>query len=94
MFNTDFDIYLRPTYFIDSDHPEIVAFAREKCIQNTGKTEQAISLFYAVRDGVRYDPYSIEMNPMSFKASSTLKREKGYCGCRINRAGKTYRHGF
>ncbi len=79
MFNADFEIYLRPTYFIDYDHPDIVAFAKEKCINLNDKTEQAISLFYAVRDGVRYDPYSIEMNPASFKASSTLKRKTGYC---------------
>ncbi|RJP75213.1 MAG: transglutaminase family protein [Desulfobacteraceae bacterium] len=79
MFRSDFDIYLQPTYYIDSDHPEIVAFAGEKCIKSRGEKEQAISLFYAVRDGVRYDPYSIEMNPISFKASETLKRKKGYC---------------
>jgi transglutaminase-like putative cysteine protease len=79
MSNNEFDIYLRPTYYIDSDHPEILAFSKEICGNVTQRTEQAIQLFYAVRDGIRYDPYSIEKDPVSFKASSTLRRKTGYC---------------
>ena len=80
MGNTDFERYLKPTYFIDSDHPEIKQFAEKTCrATNDDAVERAVALFYAVRDGVRYDPYGISMDPASFKASATLKRKKGYC---------------
>lgn len=79
MGNTDFEPYLKPTYFIDSDHPEIKQFAEDTCRDINGTVERAMALFYAVRDGVRYDPYGISMDPASFKASSTLRRKKGYC---------------
>jgi transglutaminase-like putative cysteine protease len=71
--------YLYPTYYIDSDHPEIVAFAAQH--GHTGKTdmEKAIALYYAIRDTIRYNPYSIEPKKESMKASTILKRGHGYC---------------
>lgn len=39
----------------------------------------AVKLFYAVRDGIRYDPYSPFYLPRHYRASDVLKRGKGYC---------------
>jgi transglutaminase-like putative cysteine protease len=71
--------YLSPTYYIDSDHPAIVAFAAQH--SQSGKTamERAIALYYAVRDTIRYNPYSIEPSKESMKASTILNRGHGYC---------------
>ncbi|HOS86503.1 MAG TPA: transglutaminase family protein, partial [Burkholderiaceae bacterium] len=46
---------LRPTAFIDSDHPAVQAFAAEHA-RGTSDRERAVALVYAVRDGFRYDP--------------------------------------
>jgi len=71
--------YLQPTYFIDSDHPQVIEFASKNCESGVTEIEKAISLYYAVRDGIRYDPYSIEPSKESMKASSVLSKGKGYC---------------
>ena len=71
--------YLHPTYYIDSDYPEIIAFAEQH--SQSGKTdmEKAIEIYYAVRDTIRYNPYSIDLKKESMKASTILMRRYGYC---------------
>lgn len=73
------EIYLRPTPFIDSDSPSIVEFAKRSIGGAERDIEKAVKLFYAVRDGIRYDPYSINLTPEGLKASTVLKRRFGYC---------------
>ena len=36
-------------------------------------------LFYVVRDGIRYDPYSITRNPDDYRASTVLGQRAAYC---------------
>lgn len=50
---------LAPTRFVDSDHPDVVAFAAEVCVGAVGDRERAARLFRAVRDRLRYDPYTV-----------------------------------
>ena len=64
--------------YIDSDHPEVVAFARQKASGAT-RSEQAVALFYAVRDGFRYDPYRLDFSPEGMKASRVLALGHGWC---------------
>ena len=71
--------YLQPTYYIDSDHPEIIAFAEQHSRSGKTDTKKAIEIYYAVRDGIRYNPYSIEPKKESMKASTILMRRHGYC---------------
>ena len=75
------DIYLAPTYFIDSDHPDIVNYTRRVLDGETDPKKQAIKLYYAVRDDFRYYPYDIDLHHAALKASSLLNRESksGYC---------------
>ena len=75
----DFQTYLKPTAFIDSDSPEIVSFTRTHTAGARGNIEQGVRLFYAVRDGIRYDPYNIVLRPEAFKASNILKKGSGFC---------------
>ena len=71
--------YLQPTYFIDSDHPKIIEFANMNKGSDDSEIEKAVSLYYAVRDGIRYNPYSIEPIKKSMKASNVLDKGQGYC---------------
>jgi transglutaminase-like putative cysteine protease len=72
-------IYLKPTYFMDSNSPEIIAYANTVCHGKDTEIDKAIALYYAVRDDIRYDPYSVEDNRETVRASSVLKRKAGFC---------------
>jgi transglutaminase-like putative cysteine protease len=78
-----FDAYLQPGTLIDSDHPKIIEYARK--LASTGRDqERALRLYYAVRDGLRYDPYNTPMKREAYRASTTLAAGHGYC---VNKAG-------
>ena len=67
-------------HFIDSDHPDVVAFAKEATAGVTTDREKAVALFYAVRDGIRYDPYVISSDgPEIYRASTVLRDRVSYC---------------
>jgi transglutaminase-like putative cysteine protease len=69
---------LAPTALIDSDHPEIVAFARRHAV-GADVRERAVALTLAVRDGFRYDPYRIDLSPQGMRASSVIAQGYGWC---------------
>lgn len=76
----DMNRYLRPTDFIDSQSPEVTAFAQRVCrYPDAGHKEKAVSLYYAVRDEIRYDPYDLQYSPEALKASTVLRKGSGYC---------------
>lgn len=75
----EFSQYLAPTWFIDSDNPEIVSYVKELTEGCKSDEEKAVKLFLAVRDGIRYDPYSITNKPIDYKASDVLRRKVAYC---------------
>lgn len=75
----DFELYLKPTFFIDSDSVEIADYAHDACRGAYTDREKAINLFYAVRDDIKYDLFGYEINPMFMKASNILKKATGYC---------------
>jgi transglutaminase-like putative cysteine protease len=67
-------------HFIDSDHPDVVAFANEATAGATTEREKAVALFYAVRDGIRYDPYVISSDdPEAYLASTVVRDGVSYC---------------
>jgi transglutaminase-like putative cysteine protease len=71
--------YLAATWFLDHDHPAVGAFAREAVAGASGAREQAVRLFYAVRDRIRYDPYAIRLEPATFRASTVLADGRAFC---------------
>ena len=75
---------LKPTYYLDADHPRVRGLAEEAVGGATDPIDKAVRLYYAVRDGFFYDPYSIELNPESLKASRVIERGRGFC---ISKAG-------
>ena len=78
-----FDAYRAPGDLIDSDHPEILSFATRVAGEGSDR-DKALRLYYAVRDGVRYDPYNTPMKREAYRASTTLATGHGYC---VNKAG-------
>lgn len=75
----DLEPYLAPTSFVDFDHPDVQAWALSTCEGCNTPQERAIKLFYEVRDGIFYNPYHIQMNTESLKASATLAKGRAFC---------------
>src|SRR5206468_3249962 len=69
------------TWFLDSDHASVIAFAERVCREAGATTdrEKAVALFLAVRDGWRYDPYTSTRVPSDYRASDVLARTSAYC---------------
>jgi len=71
--------YSTPTAFIDSDHPAVVQFAREGAGPAISDVDKAIALHDRVRDGFRYDPYTIDLTVEGMRASAVLEQGFGFC---------------
>jgi transglutaminase-like putative cysteine protease len=71
--------YLQSTRFIDSDSEAVREFAQRAAGAETSDIGRAIRLFYAVRDGIRYDPFSMRLDPAIYVASHVLKAKVAYC---------------
>jgi transglutaminase-like putative cysteine protease len=69
---------LAATPLIDSDHPAVLDFALQHARGADGR-ERAVALYYAVRDGFRYDPYRADMTPEGMKASAVIALGLGWC---------------
>ena len=70
---------LAPTPMIDSDHPAVAAYARERAAGAADARQAAVRLFYAVRDDLRYDPYGVRIDVDSLRASRALAARRGWC---------------
>lgn len=75
----DLSPYLQPGPHVDSDHPAVRALAREATQGLKNPRERAVGLYYAIRDGFRYDPYGISPHADSFTASKVIASGCGFC---------------
>ncbi len=66
------------TDLIDRDHPKVIEFA-DRHAAGTSDGERAVALYYAVRDGFRYDPYRVDLSPAGMRASAVLETGVGWC---------------
>jgi transglutaminase-like putative cysteine protease len=71
--------WLTPTWFIDSDSDAVATFAGAAAGDAGDPVEIARCLFYAVRDGIRYDPYSTAIEPEAYRASAVAGSERNWC---------------
>ncbi|KAI9029431.1 hypothetical protein DFJ74DRAFT_487880 [Hyaloraphidium curvatum] len=74
---------LGPTAIVDSDHPLVVDFVAKHARGGTD-LERAVSLYYAVRDGYRYDPYKFTVTVEGLRASTVLENGYGWCVPKAN----------
>jgi len=72
--------YLRPTPIIDSNHEAVVTYA-QNALSGAGQdpVSKAVSLYYAVRDAIWYDPYLPFYRPEHYRASNILKKGRAFC---------------
>ncbi len=75
----DFEQYLKPTRIIDSDAPIIVEYGKRIAGEGSSPVEQAVKLYLAVRDTIRYDPYAPFYLPEHYQASCILRRGRSFC---------------
>ncbi|MEQ8897924.1 MAG: transglutaminase family protein [Roseovarius sp.] len=76
------ETYTRPGHYVDSDAPAVRAFteaALESLPPGAGQTAKAIRLFDAVRDGLRYDPYTYDLTPDAYRASAIAGQDAAFC---------------
>ena len=72
-------IYLAPTEIIDSIHPKVRDYAMEVVGTSNDPVDRAVRLYLAVRDGIRYDPYTPFHLPEHYRASVVLERGRSFC---------------
>ena len=71
------DPALRAGDFIDSDHPAVVATARQ--LMGDAPATTAVAFYAFVRDAIRYDPSVDYTDPVIWRASAVLAAGSGYC---------------
>jgi transglutaminase-like putative cysteine protease len=71
--------YLAPTFFLDYEHPQVRGFAVDAIEDATTPRDKATRLFYAVRDRIRYDPYSIRHDRECYRASDVVNAGRSFC---------------
>jgi transglutaminase-like putative cysteine protease len=76
--NADISLALQSTEMVDSDHPAVIEFALAAA-GSGDQRERAVRLYYAVRDGFRYDPYKVDLSVSGLKASRVLADGHGWC---------------
>jgi len=77
--NSDMRQYIQPSPAIDCNSNAVAEFTKEHSGDSSDHREQAVSLYHAVRDGIRYDPYNINLSIEGLRASTTLQIGRGWC---------------
>ena len=72
--------YLFPTDIIDSDHQAVRDYAMT-AVKGAADdpVDRAVKLYYAVRDGIWYDPYLPFYRPEHYRASNVLEKGRAFC---------------
>jgi transglutaminase-like putative cysteine protease len=71
--------YLAATEIIDSNHKTIQDYAIRIVCGDEEPAEMARKLYLAVRDDIRYDPYSPFYLPEHYRASYVYRRGRSFC---------------
>ncbi len=71
--------FLKPTNLLDADDPQIQSFAERVTQGSRADIQKAVRIYYAVRDGWKYNPYNISFKPEDMRASVVLHKEDGHC---------------
>ena len=77
--NSEMTTFTQATPIINYDDLAVSAFAKKNAVASSDHREQAVRFYYAVRDGIRYDPYKIDLSVEGLRASTTLKNGYGWC---------------
>jgi transglutaminase-like putative cysteine protease len=75
----DFESYLSPGFYTDSEHPALIEYVVRNTKDIDGIKNKVIALYEAVRDDFKYYPYHLILKPDVLKASHLLTKDYGYC---------------
>lgn len=69
------------TEFLDHDTSTVRRFVADALPGDQGMSdvERACALYYAVRDGIRYDVYGADLSRCGLRASAIIDAGKGFC---------------
>ncbi len=70
---------LSPTEFMDFEHPLVQAWLQERLPSKSDTVTTARQLYYLVRDGWRYNPYTLSRKRDHSKASWLITEKQTYC---------------
>ncbi len=70
---------LSPGYFLDHDDPAIQAFVQKHVDAAADQKTNAVRLYYAVRDGFRYNPYKVSLDHDAYRISRVVGLKQSYC---------------
>ena len=70
---------LARTEFLDFESSEVQALVLRTVSPGDTKTQQAIKLYYAIRDGIRYEVYGADLSRTGLRASAIIRSGTGFC---------------
>lgn len=71
--------FLQPTYFLDSNNPQIIDTVQRVSGHLNTPAEKARALFYEVRDGCHYNMYKTSFKVEDYRASAVSAAGEGFC---------------
>jgi transglutaminase-like putative cysteine protease len=75
----DYDQYLKSGEFVDSDHLAVREYSATHVGSAVSDIDKAINFYYAIRDGIRYNPYIKVKSMSSYRASDAVLSKEGWC---------------
>ncbi|OGR11406.1 MAG: transglutaminase [Deltaproteobacteria bacterium RIFOXYB12_FULL_58_9] len=69
------ETYLTANFFVDSDHSTVRDFAHAHTAADATPKKNSVQLYYAIRDGFRYNPWRVKVERGEYKASGVLERD-------------------
>lgn len=69
--------YLEETDYINFSHPAVLNYVAK--VNGDSAKEKAISIYYLVRDSIRYNPYTVKFGTACLKASFGAEKLEAYC---------------
>lgn len=71
--------FLEPTHYLDYEHEAVQQLVAEFRGGQTSQKEKAIGMYTRIRDGWRYNPYRISLDPVAYRASNIASKTEGHC---------------
>lgn len=75
----DVSVFTEPSETITCNTAKVRRFAYAHAGQFHDPRQQAVALYYAVRDGILYDPYTISVSIEKLRPDHTLDLGRGWC---------------
>ncbi|MEQ9362839.1 MAG: transglutaminase family protein [Leptospirales bacterium] len=70
---------LAPTYFLDYEDPAVQSFVAAHTDPAGDAKSNAVRLYFAVRDGLRYNPYKVSLDHDAYRISRVVGLKQSYC---------------